>query len=150
MASTERYIWLFLFIVGVVTWKILIPTQVQINQNSSTYGPDFFPNVLAIAVIIISALSFAWTFVKTPDQKQKETSGKDEEGNKWVGFIVFLIMVFYVYIIDIIHYLPATIISMLLIMWVLSVRKWYLYILMIGIILFIQYVFENLLYIQLP
>ncbi|MGY4688191.1 tripartite tricarboxylate transporter TctB family protein [Salibacterium sp. K-3] len=150
MASKERYIWLFLFMIGVLTWKVLIPTQVQVNQNSSTYGPAFFPNVLAVAVIIISALSFIGTFTRKPEHGE-ETKEKDEEkGSKWIGVIVFIIMVIYVYIIEIIHYLPATIISMLLIMWVLSVRKWSLYILMIGIIFLVQYIFENLLYIQLP
>ncbi|SFM12092.1 tripartite tricarboxylate transporter TctB family protein [Salibacterium qingdaonense] len=150
MASKERYIWLFLFMIGVLTWKVLIPTQVQVNQNSSTYGPAFFPNVLAVAVIIISALSFIGTFTKKSEHREEIKEKDEEKGSKWIGIIVFIIMAAYVYIIETIHYIPATIISMLLIMWVLSVRKWYLYVLMVGIIFLVQYIFEKLLYIQLP
>ncbi|SFP90803.1 tripartite tricarboxylate transporter TctB family protein [Salibacterium halotolerans] len=150
MISKERYVWLFLFMSGIIIWKVLIPTQVQVNQNSSTYGPEFFPNVLAIALIVISAFSLLSTFFIRSSQEHEEKKEKDKEGSKWVGFIVFIIMGVYVFTIEFLHYIPATIIFMLLIMWVLSVRKWYLYIVMFGIIFFVQYVFQNLLYIQLP
>lgn len=147
----ERYIWLVTLIFGIVIWKVLIPTQIHTSQNQSDYGPQFFPNLLAIVVILISLLSFILTFFnkdKTTDQNEESKPAND--GKMLNGFIVFGITVAYVLLVDIIHFVPASIISMLVIMWVLSVRKWYFYLIMVAIIFLINYVFENIMYIQLP
>lgn len=147
MIYKERYIWLFFLVGSLLVWQVLIPWQVQINQNSSTYGPAFFPNLLAIAVLLISAFSFIGTFFNK-DKKQKENA--EDEGDIWKGVIVFAITTVYVFTVEIIHFIPASIIAMTLIMWVLSVRKWYYYLLLVILIFLISYIFQNVMYIQLP
>ncbi|WP_373893813.1 tripartite tricarboxylate transporter TctB family protein [Virgibacillus sp. CBA3643] len=148
----ERYVWLFILIFGVVIWRVIIPAQIQTNENYSNYGPEFFPNLLAITIITISFISLLLTFFnKTKGSKASEEQQKQsDQGKLSNGIIVFGITVAYVFLVDIIHFVPASIISMLLIMWVLSVKRWYFYLIMISIIFIINYVFENIMYIQLP
>lgn len=147
----ERYIWLVTLILGIVIWQVLIPTQIQTSQNQSDYGPKFFPNLLAIVVILISLLSFIFTFFNKDKTSDQNEESKPANGGKVLnGFIVFGITVAYVFLVDIIQFVPASIISMLLIMLVLSVRKWYFYLIMVTMIFLINYVFENIMYIQLP
>lgn len=147
----ERYIWLFFLIAGVLAWKVVIPTQVETSQNYPNYGPEFFPNLLVITIIIISAISFIGTFIKKMNQPEKNNVEESEEkGNVWIGLAVFLITVIYVFMMDYIAFIPSSIVCMVLIMWLLSVRKWYLYLIMIAIILILNYLFENIMYIQLP
>src|SRR5690625_238933 len=121
----ERYTWLVFLIGGILLWKVIIPTQVHTNQNSSSFGPDLFPNILAIIIIIISGISFIATFIKKGKRYENEGRSK-KNGKASAGIIVFAIMVGYTYVVEIIHFIPASIVSMFLIMWLLSVRKWYL------------------------
>ncbi|WP_042143564.1 tripartite tricarboxylate transporter TctB family protein [Paucisalibacillus sp. EB02] len=146
----ERYIWLFFLVGSILLWKVLIPAQIQTNANSnSSFGPDFFPSILAILILIISGISFISTFFIKETKTEGETNS--EEGGKPVaGIIVFLITVFYSFIIDYFHFIIASIICMFVIMWVLSVRKWYLYVIMVAFIFLVNFIFEDIMYINLP
>lgn len=150
MIRKERNIWLFFLIGGLLVWQIIIPSQVQVSQNSSNYGPDFFPTLLAIIVVIISGASFLGTFIKKPESDSDEATKSQDSGNVWIGIVVFLITVGYVFIAELIGFIPASLISMLLIMLLLSVKKWYFYLIMIVFIIAVHYIFENILYIRLP
>ncbi|WP_188724651.1 tripartite tricarboxylate transporter TctB family protein [Lentibacillus populi] len=143
----ERYTWLVFLIGGILLWKVIIPTQIQTSQNSTNFGPELFPNMLAIVIILVSGLSFIGTFIKK-DAEVTKTTG--EPGKILASILVFAITIVYAYIIDIIHFIPASIICMFLIMWILSVRKWYLYLVMLGLIFLVKFIFEDIMYINLP
>ncbi len=63
MIHKERYLWLFFLIGSVVFWQLIIPNQIQMEKDHP-FGPEFFPNLLALIVMIISGLSFLGTFIK--------------------------------------------------------------------------------------
>lgn len=149
----ERYIWLIFLIGSILLWKVVIPAQIHTNQNNSSFGPDLIPNILTIGIMIISGLSFIGTFIYKGKEKGKEKEANEaleDKGNIVIGMIVFVITIGYTYIIDYVHFISASIICMFLIMWVLSVRKWYMYLIMLALIFLIKFIFEDIMYINLP
>ncbi|WP_026702084.1 tripartite tricarboxylate transporter TctB family protein [Salibacterium aidingense] len=147
----DRYVGVTLFFSGLLSWFIIIPYGIESNGGLTTVGPDFFPRFITVSIVFLSMLLVMKSFSKDSNQKEEDLEENQEpKGKPWVGLLVFVIMLGYIYLADFIGYLYSTIISMSLIMWILSVRKWYLYGVLIIVIFLIQYVFENIMYIRLP
>lgn len=149
----ERYVWLVFLIGSILLWKVIIPSQVQTNQNTSSAGPEFLPTILAIIILIISGLSFIATFINIgggQETREEESETPDNKGKPLAGIIVFAITLGYTFMMEYIHFTFASIICMFLIMWVLSVRKWYLYLIMAALIFLLKFIFEDIMYINLP
>ncbi|RSL33606.1 hypothetical protein D7Z54_09855 [Salibacterium salarium] len=150
----DRYASLTLLSLCIISWFFLIPYGIEGAVGMREIGPDFFPRFITLAVFILSIFLLIKSILqiedKQDDEKEKKKETTESNSKPWAGLSVFLIMFGYIYLADMIGYLYSSIISMAMIMWVLSVRKWYLYIVIIAIIFLIQYVFQNVLYIRLP
>ncbi|WP_040978396.1 tripartite tricarboxylate transporter TctB family protein [Oceanobacillus jeddahense] len=148
----ERYIWLVFLIGSILLWKVIIPGQIQTDPNAGVAGPVFLPTILAVTILIISGLSFISTFINIGGGQadKEESKNPDDKGKPLVGIIVFAITLGYTFLMEYIHFTFASIICMFLIMWVLSVRKWYLYLVMVALIFLLKFIFEDIMYINLP
>jgi hypothetical protein len=56
----------------------------------------------------------------------------------------------YVILAEPLGFIPATLLTMAPLMWLLAVRKWYYYVALVAFAFGIQYLFETYMYIQLP
>ncbi len=145
----ERYSALFLFLFGLALWFYL-PYDITVEDRLSTLGPAFFPKFIAVTVMVLSAGIILKTFVKKKEAQTSEEQKGTEGQRIWAAVAVFILMFLYVFVIEWLGYLISTIIIMSLILWVLSSRKWYHYAILIAFVVLIQYVFENIMYVQLP
>ena len=154
----DRYAGFILLSIGLFSWFIIIPFGIESDLGMTTVGPAFFPKFITLAVIILSILLVVKSFLHTRTAEKTGEEGKVEDdaeaskshAKKWTGVWVFVTMIGYIYLSEIIGHLFSGMASMTLVMWLLGARKWYLYVILITTIIAIQYVFENILYISLP
>lgn len=115
-------------------------------------GPAFFPKFLSICLALLAGGLIVKSFLG-PDH---EAGGTEPDGvaagsgRPWAGVLVFGIAAAYTFLVGLVGFIPATIVCMAAIMWILSVRRWYLFAGMVAFVVAIQYVFETLIYVQLP
>jgi putative tricarboxylic transport membrane protein len=152
----DLYMGIFLFVFGLVYYFFLIPNSITSKDSLTTLGPGFFPKLTAILLIVLSVFLIIKSLIQLKkgsddldDSDQEEDTGKGQS-RPWAGAGVFLLMVLYVFIVEYLGFMVTTVIVMLAIMAVLSVRKWYSYVVMILVIFGIKFVFEDLMYIILP
>ncbi|WP_099157013.1 tripartite tricarboxylate transporter TctB family protein [Virgibacillus ndiopensis] len=152
----DRYSGFVLLFISLLSWFVIIPYGIESSEGMTTVGPSFFPKFITIALIILSAFLVIKSFFKIGDSENnlEKDEGTEEtsepRGKVSVGVWVFIVMIGYIYLADIIGYLCSTVISMSVVMWLLKARKWYLYLILIATIFALQYVFENIMYIRLP
>lgn len=152
----ERYSAVCLFLFGLALW-FYIPYDIRVTDSLSSIGPEFFPKFIAVVVMALSAVIVLKTFSKKksqhednedqPHRSEDEPSGSNR---KWAAPVVFLLMLIYVFTVEWLGYFITTVVVMSLVLWVLSSRKWVHYAVLIVFIFIIQYVFENVMYVQLP
>lgn len=130
--------------------------QIEVQNRITGLGPAFFPKFVAVSLVVLGGLLLLRTFVGElsgggVDESPSEGDDASQVGQRaWAGVLVFVITVAYIYAIGPLGYVLASIISMAAIMWILSVRKWYFYLILVVYVLVTQYFFESLMYIQLP
>lgn len=151
----DRYAGFVLFFLSVFSWFVIIPYGIESDMGLTKYGPDLFPKFITISVMILSAFIVFRTFLKENENDSKEgEEGAEEDpespGRPWVGMAVFVVMIGYVFLAEWLGFLYSTIISMSLIMWLLAVRKWYFYVILVAIIVLLEYVFTSVFHIRLP
>lgn len=136
-----------------------IPINVKGSEGLTEIGPDFFPTLIILSIGILSLVLFIRSFYQNKnddveeDEVNEETNDPLAKGNKGVlnSVYVFLILVLYVFILlRFLNFTISTVISMFIVMWILSVRKWYYYAGFLAFVLMVDYVFRNLLNVQLP
>lgn len=148
----DRYMGILLLLFGAVL-MFSIPKIIQGASNVTTLGPRFFPQFIAIAIIILSAILIIKSFLNNAKEKEKNP---EKEGSKFkkeeamVGVWVFVVMLFYVFIVQWVSFLPATIVAMAVIMMLMRVKKWYHYLIVIALIVLIKYIFASLIFVPLP
>lgn len=150
----DLYMGIFLFVFGLVYYFFLIPNSITAKDGLTTLGPEFFPQLTAILLMVLSVFLMIKSLIQLKegsddldDSDQDEDTGK---GRPWAGAGVFLLMVLYVFIVEYLGFMITTVIVMLAVMAILTVRKWYSYVVMILVIFGIKFVFEDLMYIILP
>lgn len=151
----DRISGIALLISGIALYFFLIPKSIQVESSLSQVGPDFFPKLVALLLILSSLFLLYSGFKKKAADVDNTGEVEDEEtdiqvSKPWIAAGVFILMVIYVYIAEPIGFLASTILIMFAIMAVLKVRKWYLYLVMLAVIFILKLIFENLMYIQLP
>ncbi|GGJ98382.1 hypothetical protein GCM10007063_20880 [Lentibacillus kapialis] len=154
----ERYTALSLLIFG-TTLYLSIPYVIQGSEGLGEVGPDFFPRILAILIIVLSAIQFVKSFFPKifnieeieADDEFEYVENDSKKGRFLASAFVFLMMLLYIFVlVEFLSFILSTIITMSVIMWVLSVRKWYFYLILISFVIIVDYIFRNLLYVQLP
>lgn len=154
----EIYTGLALLIFGAALY-LFIPNLIQGSKGLGEVGPDFFPRILAILIIVLSLTQIVKSFLsKLLDNDGEEekvelgyTESEDVKRSLGASVFVFIIMLLYVYVlVEFLSFIFSTIIAMSIIMWALSVRKWYFYLILMTFVFIIDFIFRNLLYVQLP
>lgn len=141
---------LFLF-----SLSIFFALPLFVADTSQSLGADFFPRFLLILLMVLSLflivnpMLLKKTKEKTSGEKEDET---EDEGKRRVivGWAVFGILIVYTFVVENLGFVATSIIFMSLIMYILSARKWYYYLILICMIFLINYVFKDLMKIMLP
>lgn len=134
---------------------VLIPGQIK-NVKGSAVGPRAFPYFLAVLLMLCSAVLIIQGLGRQRKSRADGVSGAktDETRESWksVGFAlgIFALLVLYAFVMRIIGYVPASLVFLMGMLYLLEVRKKRLYVLMIPIVLIVYAVFRMFLHVQLP
>lgn len=145
----------FLVILMGVGLYLFISYQIEVEERITGLGPAFFPKFVSISLMVLGGFLLLRTFMSNLPDGEVSESPTDEDPSStgeriWAGALVFIVTVAYIYAIEPLGYVLASIISMTAIMWILSVRKWYFYLILVAYVFVTQYFFETVMYIQLP
>ncbi|MCF7947379.1 MAG: tripartite tricarboxylate transporter TctB family protein [Spirochaetia bacterium] len=116
-------------------------------------GPDFFPNVLTLLLIVFGVMEIVIGF-KKQEQFDAITLGKMLNGIKsWGGLNILLVialMLFYINFFEILGFIITSFIVLFILMWRLKVPWWKNIIATATLIIVIQLLFGYLFTISLP
>ncbi|WP_303968835.1 tripartite tricarboxylate transporter TctB family protein [Sporosarcina ureae] len=161
-AKKDRYSGIALLLFSILLY-FLIPYGIPGAKKGSDLGSDFFPKLLVVVMIVLSVGMIVKSIFdakfrpiaieETEESVEAEYESYEPTSNlnyKNVA-IVFGIMLVHIFVlVDLLGFVYSTIIAMVGVMLALSVKKWYFYLIIIAIIFGIDFVFRDLLSIQLP
>lgn len=147
--SKNRISGFFFLFLGIFLW-IAIPYQIK-SDGMTTMGPEFFPKFLSVGLIILSILLIIQTFVKEKQGRGQNSKNFDINLKSELRvLLIFFIITIYAVMIPYLGFVISTILFMGIALFLLNVRKWYFYGALIAFSFVVYYVFEKLLYVQLP
>src|SRR6056297_3244207 len=121
--------------------------------SKGTPGPEFFPNVLTVLLIVFGVMEIVIGF-KKQEQFEAITVGKMWNGIKsWGGLNILLVialMLFYIFLFEILGFIVTSFIVLFILMWRLGVPWWKNIIATATLIIVIQLLFGYLFTISLP
>lgn len=156
--NKESLIGVTLLLFGLGVW-FYASYGISAGSAGTTLGPAFFPKFLSVSLMTLSALLIVRAHIGSKDLPETQDSNTTsepsnnaslEDGKIVNSALIFSIMFFYVFVVESLGYVITTLVSMTAMMWILSVRKWYLYLMLIGFVFLTQYIFETVMYIRLP
>lgn len=144
-----------ILLLGSTLVYFFLPKFIKVSNVSATpvYGPDYFPKVLLIVLFLLSLILIVKPFFAGKDEQDnnQENTEEDHVNNRaWVGWSVFGILIVYTFVVETFGFILTSIVLMSIILFLLSARKWYYYLILIGAIFLIHYVFVDLMRIMLP
>ncbi|MBU2054232.1 MAG: tripartite tricarboxylate transporter TctB family protein [Proteobacteria bacterium] len=135
---------------GVAIFIIGVSIGLYVLAQDFPLGSDLFPKFTLITIIGLAALMFGQTFFA----KTRALQSTEKEAQGWNTrrpYLVFGISLLYAALMYLIGYLAASVVTALLLMPALGVKKKVLYGLVTGgVILFIYLLFNRFLMVQLP
>jgi len=141
---------IFLLSICSFIYFVVIPREVQ-GEIQRGLPPDFFPKFSVIWVGIFAIfLMLRGLFTKPKDFLSDETLKQIREGRK--GFIfVTAGTIFYLVLCPLISYVPATAVTLIILMWVFGERRWIMLVTVPVIVTLAIYVlFAKVMIVQLP
>lgn len=153
MRLKDRACGIFMFVLALVLY-IYIPYEVP-RQTVGVLGPDVFPRTVAIMMMLGSAWLFYSSFRKDDYYTDDHATTTPEEKKAYqIGelrvILAIVLLVSYAFLIDIIGFIGASLVSGTGVFLLLKNKKWWMYLIFVGFILLVYYIFKHLLYIQLP
>ncbi|WHH61018.1 tripartite tricarboxylate transporter TctB family protein [Petroclostridium sp. X23] len=150
MMKRDTVLSIFFLLIGFFIW-FAIPYQIE-DTGITVMGPRFFPKVLSIMLVVVSGLFLVQNILAGKKQgKEKEDKGEIKDIKSELNvLILFALMIAYVYLMPIWGFIISTIVVIGAVVYFLGTRKWYMYLIFIAIVLLVYYVFQELLYVQLP
>lgn len=143
----DRLSGIFFIALGIFLWYA-IPIYVPQIDELTKMGPRFFPKIISVMLIILSIMLIVGTFNK---KNQNDNQKVEFIWSEEVKVILLLaITIFYVIILEPIGYKIATPLVSVAIMTVFKVRKWYNYLIIFSFIGLVYFIFQKLMYVQLP
>jgi hypothetical protein len=137
-----------LSILVVSCYLYYVATQLRVFRAYQEVGPDFWPKIILICLIVLSAALTVSHIIEW--RKSREEVSEREEGWKRVSIAVFL-AVGYVYLLKPVGFIvasPLFIIGMMLL--ILPERKKMIPFTILGIMAIIYIIFSKLLFVPLP
>ncbi|MCT4596435.1 MAG: tripartite tricarboxylate transporter TctB family protein [Vallitalea sp.] len=136
---------LFLFF-SIIAW-ILIPSQIEIGQSTTTLiNAQFVPKMTLIIIFILSIVLIVLSLVSKKHQKYIELNLSKEL--KVVIFYVMLIC--YVLLIPVLGYRVSSILFCGIMLLYFKAKKWTYYVISFSVVLLLSYVFSSVLNVPLP
>jgi uncharacterized membrane protein len=130
---------------------LLIPFQVSaVSSNEKTLGADFFPRFIGILLIVASIGLFVETYIAHRMGHEAEGKIDSEWKKERKVLMIFLMLVVYIVALQYIGFIVGSILFGVAMMYVLGVRTWWFYLIFIGSVFLVYYVFHFLLYVHLP
>jgi len=148
--SEDFLIGTFLLSICSIIYFVVIPREVQ-GEIQRGLPPDFFPKFSVIWVGIFAIiLMFRGLFTKPKDLLSDQTLKQIREGRKGVIFVITG-TIFYLVLCPLISYIPATVVSLISLMWVFGERRWIMLVTIPVIVTLAIYVlFAKVMIVQLP
>lgn len=138
----------FFFFVGVLVY-VIIPSQIP-NLGvvkSGSFTPASFPRLLAILMIVFS---LGLLLQSVLEKKQEENTEKIDWKDEKKVLVIFLMILAYVFLLEIIGFILASIIFGTAFLFFQKVRKWHYYIILYLMVIFVYFSFSKLLFVYLP
>ena len=141
---------IFLLSICSFIYFVIIPREVQ-GEIQRGLPPDFFPKFSVIWVGIFAiVLVFRGLFTKPKDLLSDQTLKQVREGRKGVIFVITGTL-FYLVLCPLISYIPATVVSLIFLMWVFWERRWIMLVTIPVIVTLAIYIlFAKVMIVQLP
>lgn len=139
-----------IFLVFGILLYIITPFQTK-AISSSKYGPAFFPKVTAFIMIVcsIGLIIQSVAVIRYGHDNNEEKADVNWQKEKKVAS-VFAMLILYVLCIKPIGFSIASAVFGVSLLYVLNARKRWYYAIYISLLVVINYVFTNLLYVHLP
>ncbi|WP_158542783.1 tripartite tricarboxylate transporter TctB family protein [Phytoactinopolyspora halophila] len=150
--TKDRCSGIVLFVAGLGLWFYSAHSLQRGLSGPTEIGPEFFPQFLAVALMVLSPGLVIKSFLKrdTEYRRPQERDERTKQDNPNATFYVFAFTGMYVLLAEPLGFVPATLLTMAPLMWLLSVRRWYFYVALVIFVLGVQHVFQTYMYIQLP
>jgi len=139
-----------LFLFCIVLYFLIIPKWVAVTTTVGGVNSRTFPEFSTIFIGLLSFFLIIKSFLFYSSDTEEPEESKTKDKKPFAPYSIIFIMVLYTFIVPHLGYLITTILSMIIIMGILSVRKWYYYLIVILIIISTVFLFEDLLRVQLP
>lgn len=137
LEDPDRKVGLILLFLGLVLWFFIIPTQVFGQEQS------YFPKILTAWLIVLSVILIVKGYFKKHKVKQNVSKLQNYRSEHIRIIIVTIILIMYVFLIDLLGYFITTILVLLLLMFYLGVRNWKVLLLVVIItVIGFYYFFE--------
>ena len=148
--SKDVFIGIFLLSICSFIYFVVIPREVQ-GEIQRGLPPDFFPKFSVVWVGIFAIfLMFRGLFTKPKDLLSDETLKQVREGRKGVIFVTAG-TIFYLVLCPLISYVPATAVTLIILMWVFGERRWIMLVTIPVIVTLAIYVlFAKVMFVQFP
>lgn len=156
MINSNRLVGIFFLILGLF---VFLAIPYQIAEGNTQYGPRLFPKFVSLLMIVCSLGLLYQEFkgyrakkITTKKPEQTKTAGVSlfQPGEFLKAVIMFAIMTAYIFIIDMIGFLPSSLLFGTTALIFYRIKKWYYYIIVLGLTVVIYLLFSFLLMVQLP
>lgn len=142
--SSNKICGIFFIIFGVIVF-CLIP--ISISEGSGEFGPRLFPKVVSILLVISgSGILFKDIMINKDDREYVNTTKKE----LIKVAILFVMMAIFIFLMDKIGFLISALLFGVGSQIFYKVKNWKYYAIISGLIVAIDFIFRNLLNVQLP
>ena len=123
IVSKDCLIGVLLISICILVYLVIIPREVQ-GEIQRGMPPDFFPK-LSVALVGFFAffLLVKGLFSKAENLQSMESPLKIKEGRKGV-ILVICGTIFYLVLCSLISYIPSTILTLIILIWIFGERRW--------------------------
>jgi len=113
------------FASGVIFFLIRSSELHSVSQGEVGLSPAFFPELAFLLIFILSCILIILAYFKSDKRQTSETVKKfDLTQMKQVGTI-FLVLILYVILINIIGYYISSLATLVTLFWIFRVKSWY-------------------------
>ncbi|MBW1800483.1 MAG: tripartite tricarboxylate transporter TctB family protein [Deltaproteobacteria bacterium] len=146
----DFWVGIFLIVVCLLTYFIIIPREVQ-GEIQRGLAPTFFPRLSVVWVGIFSLFVLIRSlFSETKNHQPEESLIEKRLGRRGLIFTI-LGSVFYLVLCSLVSFVISTIVILVIFMWTLGERRWYLIVAATLVTTFGIYIlFGRFMSVQLP
>jgi putative tricarboxylic transport membrane protein len=155
--NSNRFVGIFFLVLGLF---IFLAIPYQIAEGRTQYGPRLFPQFVSILIIVCSLGVLYQDFKTHKRQKKIDKNAEQADEEEKAGLfkpkellralIMFIIMTVYIWMMNVIGFLPSSLLFGTATLIFYKVRRWHYYAIVLGLTEVIYLLFRFILTVQLP